>query len=360
MNPGIRRDCARSVLTLKWRIADEESRPRSMTKPTENASRSAALSRWQDGRLTECAAVIVTYFPSPANLENIAAIAGQFGLTVIVDNASPPETQAELRKRAAADSRIVLRLLPSNLGLGAGCNEGIATAREKEFGWCVTFDQDTTVPPEFASQVAKAVGEREWPENVGLFAPRHVHPISKDASAYTPTISRHGGYSEIEAAIQSGTIVNVQIHEKVGGFSDGLFVDYVDYEYGFRLQKLGYRCIQLDEAVLVHQVGERQRRKILGVIPIRIPVNVHSPSRQYYLIRNRLHVVRHYGAGHLRWAFRELTRGTIVLAALLLTDKKRGACARYAFRGAKDALRGRLGPLVAGSSAVPAAEAGRD
>jgi rhamnosyltransferase len=301
----------------------------------------------------------VTYFPSPANLENIGAIARQFGLTVIVDNASPPETQAELRKRAAADPRIVLRLLPANAGLGAGCNEGIAVARERGFGWCATFDQDTTVPPEFASQVAKAAGSRAWPENLGLFAPRHVHPVSKDASAYTPTISRHGDYSEIEAAIQSGTIVDVPIHAKIGGFSDGLFVDYVDYEYGFRLQKFGYRCIQLDEAVLVHQVGERQYRKVFGFIPIRVPVNVHSPVRQYYLVRNRLHVVRRYGRRHLRWTFRELTRGTIVLAALLLTDKQRGACARYALRGVKDALRGHLGPLVQESPAVKRSDAGR-
>jgi rhamnosyltransferase len=316
-----------------------------MEKSNENMSRAAALSRCEEGRLTGCAAVVVTYFPSLANLGNIGSIARQFGLVIVVDNASPPETQAELQKYADADSRIVLRLLPTNLGLGAGCNEGIAIARAKGFGWCATFDQDTTVPSEFGSRVAKAVGSRAWPDNVGLFAPRHEHPVSKDASAYTPIIKRHDGYAEIEAAIQSGTIVDVQIHKKVGGFSDGLFVDYVDYEYGFRLLKYGYQCIQLDEAVLVHQVGERQRRKLLGIIPIRIPVNVHSPSRQYYLIRNRLHVVRHYGARHLRWTFRELTRGAAVLAALLLTDKERGACARYALRGVIDAFRGRLGRL---------------
>ena len=302
------------------------------------------LSRCEDGRLIGCAAVVVTYFPSAANLRNVEAISRQFGMTIVVDNNSPAEARSEMEKIAATDQKIRLLLWQTNQGLAAACNAGIRSAEEKGFAWAATFDQDTTVPADFAKQIATGAGSRSWPPNVGLFAPCHIHPKSGRASAYAPMVRRGEGYSDIAAAIQSGCIFNLKVHAAVGGFAEALFIDYVDYEYSFRLKKLGYRLIQLDNAVLVHEVGEKQYRKMLG-LPIRLPVNVHSPVRQYYLLRNRVYVMMRYGLRHLNWTFREMTHGTAVLVALLLTDKEGRQCLKLALKGIKDGLCGRLGKL---------------
>jgi len=310
---------------------------------TVTISKASVLEQYQEDRLTHCAAIVVTYFPSPENLQQIPLTSKQFAATVVVDNGSTEETRAELKRIASTHSRIVLRLLPENLGLAAGWNRGVEAAREAGFAWAATLDQDTKVPATFAEQIAKAVGSRQWPDNVGLFAPKHVHPVSGAESAFTPAYSHHGDYSIVAAAIHSGSIISLAAHEKVGGFLEKLFVDYVDYEYSFRLQKYGFQLIQLEKAILVHEVGESQRRPFLG---LRIPVNVHSPLRQYYLARNRIYVVGRYGSKHWGWTYRELTHGAAVLLALVLTDKQRWACLKYALRGVADAVRGRFGKLT--------------
>jgi rhamnosyltransferase len=302
------------------------------------------LTRLEGGRLCECAAVVVTYFPTAENLKNVQAISRQFGLTIVVDNNSPAAARTQLQQNASEDKNIVLVLWPTNAGLAAACNAGIRLAQERGFTWAATFDQDTTVPDDFSAKVAAGVGLRLWPANVGLFAPRHIHPKSGRASAYAPTVRRGEGFTDISAAIQSGCIFNLKAFAASAGFAEELFIDYVDYEYSFRLKKRGYRLIQLDNALLVHEVGEKQYRKMLG-LPIRIPVNVHSPVRQYYLLRNRVYVILRYGFRHLNWTFRELTHGTAVLIALLLTDKEGRQCLKFALRGIRDAITGKLGKL---------------
>lgn len=298
------------------------------------------LAQIENGKLTKCAAVVVTYCPTLENLQSISKFARQFARVHVVDNASSPADRDRLVAAAKENSNVVLRLLEENVGLATGLNEGVRAVQQAGFEWAALFDQDTVPTEHFASEVSAATSNGDFGKDVALFAPRHVHPVSGEDSAFAPAVAKYKTCSEIQATITSGSFISLAAHGQIGGFADDLFIDYIDYDYSFRLQKAGFRQIQLDQVKLPHQVGERAHRKVLG---IPISLNLHSPLRQYYMLRNRLRLISQFGIRYPAWAFRELSWGTVGWLLLILCEKNRGDFVRFGVRGIVDAVRGRFG-----------------
>lgn len=300
-----------------------------------------SLSQVEEGRLVRCAAVVVTYHPTPENIRNLPQIARQFGTLYVVDNGSPEPTRRSLELLANSNSCFTFISLRENVGLAAGMNAGMKAARADGYSWVALFDQDTEVCPDYASHVGTAMRDGGVGDRVALFAPRHIHPVTGEDSAYSPIIHKSERFSEIAATITSGSILDSTIHERLGGFAEELFIDFVDYEYSFRLRENGWRQIQINNLKLIHQVGESAKRCILG-IPVKL--NLHSPLRHYFIMRNRIVLLKRYGLSHPRWAMRELVFGTTGWLLLSLSGPEHRKVFLNGCRGIVDAMRGRLGP----------------
>src|SRR5690606_22933163 len=94
--------------------------------------------------------------------------------------------------------------------------------------------------------------------------------------------------------ITSGTLLNLKSFVHVGKFDERLFIDGVDDEYCFRLQKSGYKVIQFENILLNHRLGKEVQVRNFGV-GRKVTRNVFSAIRLYYMVRNYHLILKEYG-----------------------------------------------------------------
>ena len=114
-------------------------------------------------------------------------------------------------------------------------------------------------------------------ENVALICPR-INDFNKN-----DIISQNNEYEEIDRAITSGTIMNLEKCKKIGLFDEKMFIDYVDFDYCKRVRLNNLKIIRIKDAILDHEIGKRTKRKFLffNVYPTN-----HNENRVYYYVRN--------------------------------------------------------------------------
>jgi rhamnosyltransferase len=130
----------------------------------------------------------------------------------------------------------------------------------------------------------------------------------------------------------SGLTVSKVIFKKIGGFRRSLFIDLVDYDFGWRLQKNGISMISVDNLKLNHRLGEKVfKSKLLKNI------SVQSPSRHYFQARNALSLLREY-KGRYRLVLIIINLLIVFkLFFLVLTNNEPKKRITYYFRGLCDA-----------------------
>ena len=112
---------------------------------------------------------------------------------------------------------------------------------------------------------------------VGIAAPYPLNRIHK-------ILPQDNLIHQINKVITSGALLNLRAYNKVGPFMEKLFIDYVDFEYCFRLQRNNYSIYINNNAIIYHSVGNLIKWKLIG---FRFYSTNHSPLRLYYRTRNR-------------------------------------------------------------------------
>ena len=121
---------------------------------------------------------------------------------------------------------------------------------------------------------------------------------------------------------------------------EDLFIDHVDLEWGVRARKAGWRLVAVPAAKLTHSLGDDVVR-----LPGRDqPVHVHSPIRNYYILRNTIALVRTSllpGKWRIRYCY-----WAAKYAAFNAFAAGDGKARRKMLRKAvADGFKGRLGPF---------------
>lgn len=149
-----------------------------------------------------------------------------------------------------------------------------------------------------------------------------------------------GWLEDVTFVITSGALYRMGVYEKIGVFQSDFFIDYVDIEYCLRAKMHGYEILVNCDAHLIHRLGKRQKRVIMGRAEY---PRFHSPLRWYYLSRNRIAMLRKYAIRFPHWFMYEL--GNLVygfLRMILLEDQRREKIGAF-LRGTWDGMHGRLG-----------------
>ena len=93
------------------------------------------------------------------------------------------------------------------------------------------------------------------------------------------------------SVMTSGNLLNLVAFKKTGKFNEKYFIDYVDHEYCFRLQRKGF-CIKIFKgSVLLHKLGNMEIKKFSGST---VCFTNHNYIRRYYMTRNRLDLAYNY------------------------------------------------------------------
>lgn len=304
-------------------------------------------------------AVIVTYFPRLTLLRALLeAVSPQVEHVVLVDNT--PNTQASADLSRFASQRCDVIVNGDNLGLAAAQNAGIERARKRNCDHVLLLDQDSLPAPHMVDRLRAALQRlQSTGVCVAAVGPRwHDRHSGHDAPFVRVGLGRlyklrcsEGTKEPIECdtLVASGCLMPLANFDAIGPMDDRLFIDQVDVEWGLRAQACGYRLYGVCDAVLLHGIGEATVRVWFDK-DRRVPV--HSPVRDYYLIRNSITVFFRRPAPW-RWRLLQAIRLPGLIFVLSVQMPPRVARLRMILRGVVDALRGRLGRYESGTTASP-------
>lgn len=247
-------------------------------------------------RLASVAAVLVLYHPQPALLTRLVdSIAAQVEKIFIVDNTPGErrETPAPLRRCACAFSYLANG---TNKGLAGAQNIGIAHALGEHYTHVLLLDQDSALPPGAvdgllaaeatllnAGKPVSAVGPLFIDEKTGERS-RGVHR-SRLRVEWFPIPAEETRPVEADYLIASGSLIRASVLRHVGFMREELFIDWVDTEWAYRANSLGYSTYIIPTVIMQHSVGDATR-EFMGK-----RFNLHSPARNYYIVRNAVYLL---------------------------------------------------------------------
>lgn len=225
------------------------------------------------------AGVVVLYYPQLDVIDNVLSYLHELDVLYVVDN-------SEQRNRRVVDQ---LKQYPNVRYIGLGENYGIAYAlnlalqKASTYDYLLTMDQDSRF---FAGEFKK-YKMKIWQNTAVEAAIYSINYISKKEC--------YGKKQEdkfIGATITSGSMINVKIANKVGGFNTDLFIDGVDHEYCYRIGAKGYRILRFGDVFMEHHIGAPTVRRFLWrkVVP-----SNHNAVRRYYITRNNIYLYFYCG-----------------------------------------------------------------
>ena len=248
-------------------------------------------------------AIIVTFYPDDRFFEMLRSIDNQVDNIWIVDNGSSGQIRTKLEDLGSnANNSFNFILNDENLGLAAAQNQGIREAINEGSKWILLLDQDSIPAGNMIDKMMVAAESYQDKNYLGMITPRHEND---DGEPSIPSYSTKHGFrlhryfmkvDEVDDTLAfgmaSGSFIPSAVLQEVGLMRDDFWIDYIDYDFSFRLRKMGYRIIGVGAASLKHRLGESFKKHIGN---FSFTYHVHPALRRYTIYRNRIRVIREYG-----------------------------------------------------------------
>jgi rhamnosyltransferase len=296
------------------------------------------------------ASVTVALNPDSHRLaEQLNSLALQVTHVILVDNGSRPPLHMQLGDLELPDSLIWVEL-PENKGIAGGLNAGISEASGRQAEFVICMDHDSLAPSGCVSSLHDGLVDLEQQgHRVAAVGPTICDVRDDRAAPFIKLgVLRHRHLRcdakrspiETDFLISSGCFARTRMYQDrlgVGPLDDSLFIDSVDFEWCCRARARGFLLYGICRATLDHRLGD-SRQKLMGGWSI----VVHSPTRLYYMTRNRIALYRrHYVP--LRWKSKDVFRMSAKLLVTLLFLAPRRDYLKASVDGVLDALKGRSG-----------------
>lgn len=269
---------------------------------------------------------IVLYNPDIRRLkENISSIRYQVDKIVFIDNSTIKKNETiECVENLLDKDKFVFIDNDGNVGIARALNQIMGFAASNGFEWVLTLDQDTVCPCDLLKNYEQFLNRTD----IGIICPK-----IKDRNF--DFVNGDKGITEyVDSCITSAALTSTKIWKSVGGFTDDLFIDYVDFDYCLKLKEHEYKILRVNTVSILHEIGHAKTYNILGK---RILLFNHPPIRTYYIVRNKLFCADKYRSIlNSRREKKEVI--TFVIKTLLFEDNKREKMLS-AIRGIRDGKR---------------------
>jgi rhamnosyltransferase len=284
------------------------------------------------------AAVVVTFHPESDFTARLTSLLAQVRAIIVVDNGSCP-ADLPARDDPTLAGRVEIIANGENRGIGAALNQGLRRAKERDFSWALTLDQDSSPLPNLVAAGARAFEAYPEPERLAAIGAS----VAGEAAGGSPDRNRPptAAYRRMTAVITSGTLQSIPAWERLGGFREDYFIDCVDTEFCLRARSQGLHIVQATEPALAHRIGTPSRKWVLG--RWMLPTN-HSPLRRYYVTRNRISLWRNYARSDGRFVLTDMRQSIREWVGIAFAETNRPAKLRAILAGVRDAVLGRFGP----------------
>lgn len=289
-----------------------------LTKNRDNLSRTKML--------LNIIAVIVTYGTEDERLNRLLSVVNDQCAYIVADNTDDRDHARRIAASVAREGGHYL-CMGGNQGIGAAQNAAIALAWKQGADSVLLLDDDSIPAVDFVARIHACSASLGHKAVVGA--------IAVDSNGREISNARHikGLLPKCREMMSSGALIPRVIFERVGSFDNSLFIDCVDFDWGWRANRLGIALYLCRESTITHRLGDG---RIAGV---RFP----APIRHYYQYRNTLQMmVRAHTP--FSWTMSQILKlpTKLLLIAILMPEKRHRLW--FAITGIRDAIRGRNGP----------------
>ena len=211
------------------------------------------------------AASVILYHPDEELLrKNIAAFIDDVDTLILYRNSRETISLPE-----AYTSKLVELGNGENHYMAQALNECLEYCHQHGFHFLLTMDQDSVWEDfhGFINQVSKNLQE-----NVVIYAPNVNHTLATDLPS-----------CEVETTITSGSLHQVDLARRIGGYKDYYKIYWVDGEFCHRARKHGFKIMALPPYNLKQQFGKAKKTSIGGFF-----CADYSPMTYYFMFRNMI------------------------------------------------------------------------
>ena len=277
--------------------------------------------------LVGIAATVILYQPDNDVVDNIVTYVDKVDILYIIDNSEKVNT--DIRDRLQKKKNVKYISFSDNKGIAKALNHAIHLANIDGHKYLMTMDQDSKfTDEELAKYIEEAINLFKEDKSIILCGINHL--------AYFPK-SPQQRYERVDEVITSGMILDIEKVEKIGGFLEKLFIDYVDYELCYRAYKNGFTCMMINDCYLTHQVGSVNPIDRYGIHFNNH--NEHNKYRMYYLFRNMIYILKKYP---FNWKKSVKDQTKNLLKIVLVEENKKEKIVNVLL-GIKDGIIGRYG-----------------
>jgi len=281
------------------------------------------------------ACVVVLYHPTKDMFYNIKNYLGVFDFTYIVDNSEKSLIEF-IDKLGSRNVQYIF--FGENKGLAYALSYAAECAIREGYHFLMTFDQDSYVSSSTIKEMIDYMREKK----VGIVAPNIIPYYSKkDLKEKIKLFNTGKEETEVEIqkfVITSGSLINLKIYQKVGGFNNSLFIECIDTDYCIKMYLHNYEIHKLKNLILYQRAGNSKEKKFLFM---KIHPLFAAPSRGYYLFRNHICLWKQYGF----LVFRFYKPLLLAFIKTILYEDNKKIRIYYYLQGLWDGIQGKLGAL---------------
>lgn len=228
--------------------------------------------------MNNIAAVIVIYNPDiPVLIHNLDEMSSALSQIILIDNGEvSDEVVDELGVRYQS---LVYKKLSKNSGIGTAQNFGVSLLKP-EVEYIMFFDQDSWMSSSDINNMRKIYVQTD----VTLLGPNYFDTNPRNS---VPEIRY------VNEIISSGSFISLNTFHFYGKFLESLFIDFIDYEYCWRIISEGGLVARAENIRLHHQIGSKNKAGH----------SISSPFRNFYFFRNLLVLFRHRLVPRTRYVY---------------------------------------------------------
>lgn len=260
--------------------------------------------------------ILVTYNPNFSQLKKcVSSLLPQVEKIIIVKNSSE---KLDFSGLPGFLEKIIQIQLKKNFGIAYAQNRGIEKALELGAEWILLSDQDTVFPENYVSSCLSSYNQNKEKYKIGAIVPlffnENKQQMSQIMISKTKAICPEYGKTYCLAhAIASGMFCLSDVIKNIGMMNERLFIDFVDTEWCWRANRLGFKILCDTNIVISHSMGD-SFKKVFGRKFV-----VYSNFRNYFFFRNIFYLLFHSGLLSLGEFFRLLHFANLKTVIFFLT-----------------------------------------
>lgn len=266
---------------------------------------------------------------------------------VVVDNASPNKSVAELKKNLFGAKLIENK---ENLGFAGGNNTGIKYALENKADYVLLLNNDTIVEPDFLSILIEEGEKNSKAGILGSLICYYDEPnkiwFAGGKINWLLTKGTHIDYNRVipaEAGIQAHSskktdyitgcclLIKKNVIDKIGMMDDDYFLYYEDTDWNLRAQKAGFESIIVPKSKIYHKISQSTKAE--------------SASYIYYHTRNGLMLVKKNGSLLQKTAAYSISIYTFAKQFIKLSIPSKNEWAKAVMKGLYDFYSDKTGKI---------------